>query len=150
MTARNLDCDKDERKNDPPSVAHEGAFHEVSCFGEHMKMILQVEYSPSLLAAREEVLKPLGCSVKSILGSRAARDRDLRGQPVGVIIIGHGAPWEERRELIRYFQEALPRVPSIALLRRSDKAFSEAAYNCRADDPPLWVKTVSQALASVQ
>ncbi len=115
-----------------------------------MKMILQVEYSPSLLSAREEVLKPLGYSVKSILGSRAARDRDICVQPVGVVIIGHGAPWEERRELIRYFQEALPRVPTIALLRRSDKAFNEATYNCRADDPPLWVKTVSQVLGSVQ
>lgn len=109
-----------------------------------MKTILLVEYSPSLLSAREDVLKPLGYSVGSVLGTRAARGRNLRGQGVGVIVIGHGALWEERRELITYFQEALPRVPIIALLRRSDKAFS------RADDPPLWLRTVNQALASMQ
>jgi hypothetical protein len=35
------------------------------------------------------------------------------------------------------------------LLRRSDSTFEKADFNCPADDPPLWVGTVTQALAGI-
>ena len=64
-------------------------------------------------------------------------------------MIGHRAPRLERCELIAYFRETLHAVPIVALLGRRDSAFSQPDFNCPADNPTLWVKTVSQALVGV-
>jgi len=73
--------------------------------------------------------------VISALGSRAARNLDLAHESVGVILIGHGAPWEERCNLAAHFREMLPGVPIVASLRERDKDVSGADYNCPADNP---------------
>jgi hypothetical protein len=57
----------------------------------------------------------------SALGSRAARNLDLSRESVGVVVIGHGAPWEERCELAAHFRETLPGVPIVASLRQRDR-----------------------------
>jgi hypothetical protein len=41
-------------------------------------------------------------------------------------------------------------LPIVALLRSRDDDFKTADYNCGADDPPLWVRTVTQALAGIE
>ena len=61
-----------------------------------MRTIVQVEYRSGLLNVREEVLQSLGCPVVSVFGSQPARQLDLANNDVGVILIGHGAPLEER------------------------------------------------------
>jgi len=108
---------------------------------------MQVEYRSGLLTVREEILQFLGHPVVSVFGSQAARDLDLSNNDVGVILIGHGAPWEERSQLILHFKQILPSTPVIASLRQSDKPFSGADFNCPADNPPEWVRVVRQALA---
>ncbi len=115
-----------------------------------MTAIVQVEYRPSLLSIREDILQSLGHPVVSVLGSRAARNLDLSDRAVGVVMIGHGAPWQERVKLIAQFREILPGVPIVALLRRRDKAFSRADFNCPADNPPLWITVIRDALAGIQ
>ncbi len=115
-----------------------------------MTTILQVEYRLSLLSIREEILQSLGHPVVSVLGSQAARNLALSDALVGVVVIGHRAPRQERCELIAHFRESLPGVPIVALLGRRDKAFGKIEFNCPADDPPLWVRTVSQALAGIE
>ena len=114
-----------------------------------MTTIVQVEFRESLLSVREEILQSLGHPVISAFGSRAARNLDLSHESVGVVLIGHGAPWEERCELAAYFRKSLPRVPIVASLRQRDKDLTGAHYNLRADDPPLWVSTVRQALVGI-
>jgi len=103
-----------------------------------MTTIVQVEFRESLLSIRDEILQSLGHPVISALGSRAARNLDLSHESVGVVLIGHGAPWEERCNLAAYFRETLPRVPIVASLRRQDKDVTGADYNLPADNPPLW------------
>lgn len=98
------------------------------------------------MTVREEILQSLGRPVVSILGSRAARTLDLSTQNVGVISIGHGAPWQERRELISHFKRNLPSVPVVAVLRERDNQFGEADYNCPADNPSQWVRLIDQLL----
>lgn len=115
-----------------------------------MTSIVQVEYSPSLLSTREEILQSLGHPVVSALGMRSAKDLTLSGRSVGVVVIGHGAPRQQRHELIIHFQHILPGVPIVALLRRSDSAFDEPILNCPADDPTQWIQIVQQALVGVQ
>ena len=115
-----------------------------------MTAIVQVEYRPSLLSIREDILQSLGHPVVSVLGSRSARGLDLSDRPVGVVMIGHGASWQERVELIAHFRETLPGVPIVALLRRRDKVFNSADFNCPADNPPQWVRMIQQALAGIQ
>ncbi|MGB9255944.1 MAG: hypothetical protein WCC25_13980, partial [Candidatus Korobacteraceae bacterium] len=68
-----------------------------------MTAIVQVEYRPSLLSIREDILQSLWHPVVSVLGSRAARNLDLSDRAVGVVMIGHGAPWQERVKLIAHF-----------------------------------------------
>jgi hypothetical protein len=114
-----------------------------------MTTIVQVEFRESLLSIRDEILQSLGHPVISALGSRAARHLDLSHEAVGVVLIGHGAPWEERCSLAAHFRATLPGVPIVASLRRLDKRLTGADYNLPADDPPLWVSTVRQALAGI-
>jgi len=114
-----------------------------------MTTIVQVEFRESLLSIRDEILQSLGHPVVSALGSRAARSLDLSHKTVGVVLIGHGAPWQERCNLAAHFREILPGVPIVASLRRQDKDVTGADYNLPADNPPLWVKTVRQALTGV-
>jgi hypothetical protein len=114
-----------------------------------IRIIVQVEYRSSLLTVREEILQFLGRPVVSVFGSLAARQLDLSDNDVGVILIGHGAPWEECSQLIGHFKRTLPGILVIASLRRSDKPFYNADYNCPADNPPEWVRLVTQALAGV-
>jgi hypothetical protein len=114
-----------------------------------MTTIVQVEFRESLLSIRDEILQSLGHPVISALGSRAARNLDLSHVSVGVIVIGHGVPWEERCNLAAHFRETLPGVPIVASLRQRDKDVTGADYNLRADDPPLWMNIVRQALAGI-
>ncbi len=65
-------------------------------------------------------------------------------------MIGHGAPWQERLKLIAHFRETLPGVPIVALLRRRDNVFNRADFNCPADNPPLWITVIRDALAGIQ
>ena len=115
-----------------------------------MTVIVQVEFRPSVLSIREDILQSLGHPVVSVLGLQAARSLDLSGRLVGVIVIGHGASWQERRDLIAHFRETLFGVPILALLRRHEEALGEADFSCRADDPPQWIRMVRQALAGIQ
>ena len=114
-----------------------------------MTTIVQVEFRESLLSIRDEILQSLGHPVVSVLGSRAARSLILSDASVGAVVIGHRSPRQERHGLIAHFRETLPGVPIVTLLGRRDKPFSEVDFNCPADDPPLWVRTVSQALAGI-
>jgi hypothetical protein len=43
----------------------------------------------------------------------------------------------------------LPTLPVIALLRMQEESFGEADYNCPADNPPEWVRTVTSALGGI-
>ena len=81
-----------------------------------------------------------------VIESARAFAKELHSPAHIIVVIGHGAPWLEREGLIAHFREALPGVPIVALLRHNDDSFSDADFNCPADNPPLWERTVIQAL----
>ena len=114
-----------------------------------MRTIVQVEYRPGLLTVREEILQFLGNPVVSVFGSQAAKELNLSDKNVGLILIGHGAAWDERSKLIEHFKRTLPSTPVIASLRSADEPFGNADFNCPADNPPEWVRLVRQALAGM-
>jgi len=87
-----------------------------------------------------------GCLRVWIGGRKATRSI---GQKHWAILIGHGAAWEERFQLISHFKRTLPGIPVIASLRQSEKPFENADFNCPADNPPEWVRSVRQALAGM-
>jgi hypothetical protein len=108
--------------------------------------ILQIEFAPGILAERDAILKSRGHQVISILGANNARNTNVSDSGIGVVVIGHGAPRAEREQLISYFRNKLPGVPIVVLLRSTDGPFADADFNCPADDPPLWEKTVTGTL----
>jgi DNA-binding NtrC family response regulator len=114
-----------------------------------MTTIVQVEFRESLLSVRDEILQSLGHPILSVLGSQAARDLVLSSASVGVVVIGHRAPRPERCALIAHFRNTWPGVPIVILLGRGESVFSEADFNCPADNPPRWAETVNQALAGI-
>ena len=114
-----------------------------------MKTIVQIEYRQSTLQLREEILQGLGHPITSVLGDRAARHLDLNDS-IGVVVIGHGAPWQQRQELIEHIRATLPHVPVVALLRRTDAPFQNSTHNCPADNPVAWVRIVLDSLMTVQ
>ena len=98
-----------------------------------------------------DVTQPLAELTKRDVNSavnRAARSLDLSHLRVGVVVIGHAALWEKRK-LIAHFQETLPGVPIVALLRRRDNDIDCSEFNCSTGNPPLWLRTVNQTLAGV-
>jgi hypothetical protein len=101
------------------------------------------------MSIRQEILASLGHPVISVVGSRAARNLDLSNRSLGLIVIGHGASQPDRQGLINYFRKVVPGIPIVALLRSRDDGFNTVDYNCPADDPPLWVRTVTLALAGI-
>ena len=108
--------------------------------------VLQIENSPSLLSLRRSILERGGYSVISVLGTADALAPSLPRQSIGVIVIGHGSSLGDRKALIAHFRAMLPDVPIISLLRKSDPGFHCADFNCPGDNPPLWLRTVAQAL----
>jgi DNA-binding NtrC family response regulator len=81
-----------------------------------MTSMVKVEFRESLLSIRDEILQSLGHPVVSVLGSRAARSLNLSDASVGVVVIGHRWPRQERHGLIAHFRETLPGVPVVILL----------------------------------
>ena len=88
-----------------------------------MTTIVRVEYRASILLIREEILRSLGNPVVSVSDSLSARNLDLSVVEVGVIVIGHGAPLQERCDLIAHFKDIQPKIPLVALLRQRDDPF---------------------------
>ena len=84
----------------------------------------------------------------SVLGCDEAQAFDLVAHGVGVVVIGHGALPEERRQIVSRFRESVPGITIICVLRRTDKPLREADFNLPADNPALWERTVIQASQS--
>jgi len=92
----------------------------------------------------------LGYKVISVLGFSGSLNWELLKQPIRVVVIGHGASWVDRQDLIMHFHEGLPSVPIVALLRKSDLGFDGADFNCPGDNPLLWIRTVARALTAAR
>ncbi len=110
-----------------------------------MKTILQIEFSQGLLEDRGAILRRYGCTVMSVFGCDEVHAFNPVAHSVGVVVIGHGAPREEREQLVSLFREKVPNITIVCLLRYTDKPFPEADFNVPADNPVLWERTVVQA-----
>jgi hypothetical protein len=82
-----------------------------------IKTILQIEFSPALLADREAILCRSGCRVMSVLGCDEAQAFDPVAHNVGVVVIGHGALREERQRLVSLFREKVAGITIVCLLK---------------------------------
>lgn len=65
-----------------------------------MKTILQIEFSPGILEDRAAILRRYGCTLISVLEFGEAQAFSPLAHKVGVVAIGHGAPREEREQLV--------------------------------------------------
>jgi|SRR5215469_5032462 len=109
-----------------------------------MTTIVQIEYRATLLSTREEILRFPGHLILSVLGSGAAHALDPSGTEVGVVVVGHGAPWQERSGQVGHFKRARRRFCSSATASPSEPV-NGADYNGPADDLPRQLRPVSCA-----
>jgi|NGEPerStandDraft_6_1074524.scaffolds.fasta_scaffold74549_3 hypothetical protein len=109
-----------------------------------MRTIVQIEFSDNILREREAILRNLGFNVISILGAAGFERGNFYGQSVAAVVIGHGAPIEERQRLALCVRRQLPESPIVALLRRSDTFLTDVNANCPADNPVLWLRTINE------
>jgi CheY-like chemotaxis protein len=113
-----------------------------------MTSILQVEYRLTLLSVREKILQSLGHPVVSALGSRAARNLVFSSSQVG----RGDRTWSgsaRTTRACRSFSKSLAWSCHRDAIRPPRPGLIQADVNCPADDPPQWVRTVSQALAGI-
>jgi hypothetical protein len=97
-----------------------------------LKAVPHVEFSPSLLLDREGVLKRTGFQVISVLGSSNAQTLEASDSAIEIIMIGHGAPWQDGQDPIAQFQKTLTEIPIVALLRSNVDPFGDADFKCIA------------------
>lgn len=114
-----------------------------------MRTIVQIEFSDNILREREAILRNMGFDVISILGAESCELENFHSQGVAAVVIGHGAPIEERQKLALYVRRRLPESPIVALLRRSDPFLRGVNANCPADNPVLWLQTLSEVTTLV-
>jgi hypothetical protein len=48
-----------------------------------------------------------------------------------------------------YFKRVRPEAPVVVLLRQQDEPVQAADYNCPADSPPEWIRSLGTALGGV-
>jgi DNA-binding NarL/FixJ family response regulator len=113
------------------------------------KKVILIEFSPSLLSIRTDILERQNYEVLGVLGSEESWERQLASPGISALILGHGSPWEHRRDLIERLNSINPDTPIVTLLRRSDSPFPQTAFNCPADNPPLWLTTVDRATGRI-
>jgi hypothetical protein len=122
---------------------------EKSSTRSHPPRILQIAYSPIVLATRQMLLEAHGYSVRSVLGNKEAFALAAEGNTTfDIVLIGHGAEIDVRRQAARLFKEKFPGVRVIAL--RSDYfvgEVKEADYNSDVDKPQDWLSAVDKLAA---
>lgn len=76
--------------------------------------ILSIVFDPSLLKMRESVLRSEGYAVVSVLGSEAGKA--AANNAFDLFMVGHAAPWRQRREMTRWLKQNFPGVPVICFV----------------------------------
>jgi len=115
----------------------------------HGTTILQIAYSPIVLATRQMLLEAHGYAVISVLGNKEAFALAAEGNTrFDIVLIGHGAEIEVRRQAARLFKEKFPGVRVVALRSHYFVGeVEEADYNSDVDTPKDWLCAVEKLAA---
>lgn len=107
--------------------------------------ILYIHYDAGLAEFRELIVGRLGYHVVSVVGSAAARRR-AKAQHFDLFIVGHAAPYEERRALAEWLKTNVPGVPVLALCPAPFHAVDYGDYRADAHNPDAWLRLVQEVL----
>lgn len=107
--------------------------------------ILYIHYDASLVGIRELFVSKFGCEVTSVLGNNAAKSMAKRGA-FRLFIVGHAAPYKERRAMAEWLKANVPAVPVLALCPTPFEAVDYADYQVDAHNPEAWVDLVREVL----
>lgn len=113
--------------------------------------ILQVAYEGALLATRGAILEERGYRVISVLGNKNAfKVGDSVIGEIHVVLVGHCAPTNVRREAAVYFKEHYPKICVLVLNSTEYNAeIKEADFNSGSESPEQWLDAVATAVASI-
>ncbi|MCU1285794.1 MAG: hypothetical protein JWO13_2144 [Acidobacteriales bacterium] len=103
------------------------------------------------MVTRGAILEERGYRVISVMGNKNA----FLVSPsvindIHVVMIGHCAPYDVRRQATLYFKEKYPQLCVLALNSSMyNGEVEEADFNSPAETPEEWLKAVATAVASI-
>jgi hypothetical protein len=104
--------------------------------------ILQVAYDEQLGNERAALLRRFGYHVFSVIGNESAKvlfaGVDLNP---ALVIVGHAAPEQTRREIVDWFKQKYPQARVLALNPRNQELIG-ADYNVVQNGPEKWLPFV--------
>ena len=109
------------------------------------RRIFQIAYDEDLGLRRAELLRSRGYGVISVVGNQAAKLLLSSIQHYDLFIVGHAAPEETRRGIVRWLKSEYPSVKILAL-NPPDQQVLRADYNVRLNGPENWLPIVAQLL----
>jgi hypothetical protein len=110
------------------------------------RVVCQVSYDFKLGTERAALLRANGYEVISIYGNDAARVvLSATEQHCVSFIVGHGAPAETRRDMVRWLKEQFPKIPVIAMNAPGIGPLDGVDYNVKLDGPETWLPIIASA-----
>jgi CheY-like chemotaxis protein len=115
----------------------------------HMNMpsakwrVFQITYDETLGYAKAELLRQLGYEVVSAVGNEMAKQLLGYNQHYDLFIVGHSAPAETRKEMVRWLQQKFPNVRILAL-NSSQDPLPGADFNVKDTGAQNWLPIVTQ------
>ena len=105
--------------------------------------VFQVAYDDALGAARAELLTRRGYSVVSVTTNERAKQLLRFPHRYDLFIVGHAAPAETRREMVRWLHLNFPNVKILAL-NPPQQPLAEADFNVQECDAEDWLPFIKQ------
>lgn len=84
----------------------------------------------------------------SVIGNEAAKVMLAVPQAFDLLVVGHAAPEETRKEMVAWLKTNCPGVPILALNSPVIRELPGAEYNAIMNGPETWLRTIAEALGA--
>ena len=109
-------------------------------------VVFQIAYDPNRAPTRAEVLKLHGYEVITVIGNEAAKVILSMKQDCDLLLVGHAAPEETRRDMVEWLKTNCPGVRILALNPPPIRELIGADYNVKLNGPETLLPIIATAM----
>jgi len=109
------------------------------------RIMFQIGYDEKELNARAELFRCCGHEVISVVDNEAAKRVLVSTQNVDVVVVGHKAPEQTRKEIVDWVKANFPKVKIVALIPSPNRQLPRADYNVVLNDFYEWSSLLAAA-----